>query len=463
MHAIDPLGRLRLLERRLQSVSDLQFHEELAAIFRGLRDLHTAYQLPDSYRGKVAALGFLVERYCEKQDTHFVITKAEPGTGLSPGTEIVAWNGIPMWRVVELNAERQAGSNPAARLARGLEALTLRPLQSSPPPDEQWVVLGLADGTEVRLPWRVLGAHRQGGAAQDPTGSIASALGIDAGNEATRQLKRMLFAPPYAAEAEAHALASVMTAATVTVAGREIGHLRLFSFNVSGARRFLEQLSAVLAELPQDGLIVDIRANPGGLIPAAEGALQLLTDRPVVPVGFSLTATPLALSICRTNPALARWAGSLDSAPETGEEYSRAFPLSDPLALADGLPRYPGPSVLITDALCYSAADIFAAGYQDNEIGEIIGIDSHTGAGGANVWTHELLRMWLPDDLDPLPAGTGFRVAFRRVTRGGLNAGVPLEDLGVAADPPVHLPTLDDLLYGNRDLLAAAAARLPVA
>src|SRR5262245_49186126 len=182
MHAIDPLGRLRLLERRLQTISDLQFHAELASIFRGLRDLHTAYQLPDPYRGNVALLGFLVERYHLEQDgpPRYLITKAASWTGLSPGEEVVAWNGIPMARAVELNAERQAGSNPGARMARGLEALTLRPLQTSPPPDERWVVVELAGGKEVRLEWRVVAAHGKGGAAQDPTGSIASALGIDA-------------------------------------------------------------------------------------------------------------------------------------------------------------------------------------------------------------------------------------------------------------------------------------------
>jgi C-terminal processing protease CtpA/Prc len=43
--------------------------------------------------------------------------------------------------------------------------------------------------------------------------------------------------------------------------------------------------------------------------------------------------------------------------------------------------------VLVVDALTYSAADIFAAGFQDNELGPILGTSATTRAGGANVWT----------------------------------------------------------------------------
>jgi C-terminal processing protease CtpA/Prc len=115
--------------------------------------------------------------------------------------------------------------------------------------------------------------------------------------------------------------------------------------------------------------------------------------------------------------------------------------------------------VLITDALSYSAADIFAAGWQDNRLGPILGTAPHTGAGGANVWTHQLLRLWMPDTLGPLPAGADFRVALRRVTRVNDRVGVPLEDLGVRADS-VHLLSRRDITEDNQDLLAAAASLL---
>ena len=56
-----------------------------------------------------------------------------------PGVEALYWNGVPIHRVIELNGEHQAGSNTEARLARGIDNLTVRPLDTSLPPDEQWV------------------------------------------------------------------------------------------------------------------------------------------------------------------------------------------------------------------------------------------------------------------------------------------------------------------------------------
>jgi hypothetical protein len=42
MHAVDPLQRLRLLQRRLpQLTSEIAFHHEMTEIFTSLRDLHT--------------------------------------------------------------------------------------------------------------------------------------------------------------------------------------------------------------------------------------------------------------------------------------------------------------------------------------------------------------------------------------------------------------------------------------
>jgi C-terminal processing protease CtpA/Prc len=121
--------------------------------------------------------------------------------------------------------------------------------------------------------------------------------------------------------------------------------------------------------------------------------------------------------------------------------------------------------VLVTDALCYSATDIFASGFQDHKLGKIVGIHGNTGAGGANVWTHTLLHH-LTSQADgsskyfrPLPYGANFRVAVRRTLRVGPNAGIPLEDLGVKPDV-VHHMTKQDLLSENEDLTSRACELL---
>ncbi|MDT0448364.1 hypothetical protein [Streptomyces hesseae] len=73
------------------------------------------------------------------------------------------------------------------------------------------------------------------------------------------------------------------------------------------------------------------------------------------------------------------------------------------------------------------------------------------------MWTHGLLRVWLPELFGELPRGVGFRVALWRATRARGNVDAPLDDLGVQADR-LRLLTERDVTGHNDDLSAAAAA-----
>ena len=487
MHAVNPVQRLRLLEARMAALTTREFHAELTATFGSLRDLHTQYLLPRPWTGHVATLGLLVERCWDTPDAgpRYVVSKLHPTLAVGTfgeGAQVLLWNGTPVHVAVERLAERSGGSNPHAAQARAVERLTLRDLRTSPPPDERHVTVTYRpDGTddvehEVRLGWRVL-AHEPGTAAADvvdgaaPGGGTADGTadgtvgdvvaawlpthGIDAAGEAQRRVKRSLFAPR-ATATPARPMRPLLNARTLATASGQVGYLRLYSFNTPAVRPFLDEAAALLAGLPADRLVVDVRANPGGNILAAEGLLQLLVaGRDVEPARFSLATTAAVADLCQADPSLAPWAASAAAGVETGERYTTTSPLSAPRALAGQRFRYPGRVVLVTDALAYSAADIFAAGFADNRLGVVLGTDPATGAGGANVWTHDLLRSLLPDALRPLPASAGLRVALRRATRAD---GSPLEDLGVVPDA-VHRPTRRDL-RDNGDLFDAAAALL---
>ena len=179
-----------------------------------------------------------------------------------------------------------------------------------------------------------------------------------------------------------------------TVDGQALGYIRLFSFDVDDARRFLKAFTRLISkpDFPQGGLILDVRGNPGGNIRAAESLLQLFTPNAIQPELFEFINTPLNYQICKAAPGnwdLQRWLPSLGESVLTGATYSAGFPLTlDPLGNGIGQVYY-GPVVLITDALSYSATDIFAAGFQDNEVGRVLGTGGNTGAGGANSgpWT----------------------------------------------------------------------------
>jgi hypothetical protein len=110
---------------------------------------------------------------------------------------------------------------------------------------------------------------------------------------------------------------------------------------------------------------------------------------------------------------------------------------------------------LVSDSTTYSAGDLFSAGFVDNEIGPFVCAGEATGAGGANVWDYAELKTALagsPIELPPLPEGIGLSLSYRRATRSGPSEGVPIEDVGIAGAP--YALTRDDLLAGNRDLIA---------
>lgn len=467
-YGVDPVQQLRVLRGRLTGLTAQGFTDELAAIFTALRDRHTGYLAPAPYAGRTAVLPFLVERYRASSGAvrHVVSKQADwcpRGQGFEAGVQVTHWNGIPIDRAVERVADHQRGATDDARLSRGLNALVARSLEHGPPPDEEWVTCTYRSGrgtAHQSFRWRVIDTGDQAaGGGQEAALTFAQ----DPDGQAVQAARRELYAPRQAADPWVPTGRPKVFAARPL--NRRVGYLRVWSFADTDAAAVRDEASRLVGLLPRHGLVLDLRGNPGGNVPTAELLLQVFTARHIVPAGFSLANTTLTLAMSRADPdQLGRWTPSLQLAVGTGEPYSQALPLTSEQQ-ANELPlerRYRGPVVLVTDALTYSAADIFAAGFQDNRLGPILGTSATTGAGGANVWTAAQIAQRLGDgDHGPVlpPAGGSFTVAVRRATRVGDRAGLPLEDIGVIADT-VHQLTRADLTNGNRQLLRAAAALL---
>lgn len=202
------------------------------------------------------------------------------------------------------------------------------------------------------------------------------------------EVKRELY--PRDDSATVGSIKDILYAVKKTVHGQTFGYIRIFSFAVEDAWRFRRSFAKLITKdgFPQDGLVLDVRGNPGGDIRAAESLLQLLTPNTIEPESFEFLNTPLNFQICKSAPDgwdLKRWGPSIGDSVLTGATYSAGFPLTLG-ALCNGIGQvYYGPVVLITDALSYSATDIFAAGFQDNEIGPILGTGGNTGAGGGQL------------------------------------------------------------------------------
>ena len=494
MHAINPIQRLKLLKYRLESRSSdlepvMRFHTRILDIFASLRDVHTSYFLPTPFAYHTAFLPFLVEQYFQTRGKHkrtekFLIsrvmeqmlTKSAVGHENLPsfreGVEALYWNGVPISRAIELNGENQAGSNPDALLARGLDNLTVRPLDTSLPPDEKWVDITFRakSGQELtqRFEWWVYNTEDQ----DAPKAAEKKRAAIDVKKNKINQFKKMFFAAPRPVEFNEKYKENFYPYAR-KVGKRHFGYIRLFSFDVKDKRekidQFVDEIRRVITKkgFPQDGLIIDVRGNPGGTIRAGERLLQLFTSRRIKPQPFEFINTPLNLEICRRAPKhkdLSRWAASIGESVKTGATYSMGFPLQ-PEAWCNEIGQvYYGPVILITDALSYSTTDIFAAGFQDHAIGEILGTSDNTGAGGANMWYYAdvvdaLVNSPARMQFKRLPRNTTFQLAMRRSVRVGPHEGRPLEELGITPDHR-HYMTKRDLMHHNDDLVKHAARLL---
>jgi hypothetical protein len=494
-YANDPIQALTLLRRRAVDLSNAEFHRAVSGIITGLRDAHTRYIGPETLRSQVAVLPFLVEQYGPDRAPRYLVSKlnaeaidpddyvlrpgetADDVEKLEPGSELTAWNGVTFARAVEIHADHETGGRPDSRRARALESLTLRALDYAPPPDEDWVIVGYRNGRgphrEVRLPWRVV-APGKAATAVGLGSRAALKIAADPAAEAVRRAKKQLYstklwvadreqpvapAPivtrPKVGEWIQTPLQDVLAAKPLS---RSVGYLRIWSFDVDDDDAFVAELVRLLGALPQQGLIVDLRGNPGGLIWAAERSLQLFTTTRIQPTRFSLAATPLTRQMADSafnRLELEAWNPSLQDAVSTGELYAQPLPLTDPGWCNDQEWHYPGPSVAIVDANTYSSGDLFAAGWVDHGIGSLVSVGQATGAGGANVWTSHQLRDAIAgtDQSWPaMPGGAGFTIAFRRAIRSAAGDGIPIEDLGIPGLP--YEMTRTDLLDGNKDLLA---------
>jgi C-terminal processing protease CtpA/Prc len=499
MYAVNPVNKLNLMIRNIKNDAryapdslddDHSFHNELLEIFSSLRDLHTKYILPRPFKNRFAFLPFLIEEYYPTpfdNDPKYIITTyfediLAKKSGFRTGLEVLYWNNIPIKKAIGLNSRNQSGSNNEARRARGLDTLTIRSLGTSNPPDEHMVRLGCYDpvtrtNLEMEFEWLVTHHPPHFDLDIQEINATMMSYGFDYDTLSVNGLKSALYGgssrkgkPKKSGSwiRPSH-FPDLMKAKAIRVRDSDLycGYIRIYSFAASDAQRFIDDFKELLGVLNEDditGLILDIRGNGGGLITASELLLANLAGEPIELQKAQFINSELTLQLCekyaKKNDTidLSEWIRSINLSKVTGDLYSRGYPIT---RLGNGeifSKIFPKPKILITDALCYSAADMFAAGFQDYGLGKIIGTHSNTGAGGANVWSHEILRSLLEGQevgnlgLAPLPKGANMSVAVRRILR---KNDEPIEDLGIAPDV-LHKITKNDLLLGNTDLIRKA-------
>ncbi len=506
---VNPLASLAALRQQVDTLSDFDFHTCMLIAMAGARDIHTIYIAPSPYRGAVAFLPFQVRFHeLSQSQRRFLVTKTmatnEQGGFDHPhfrkGAEIVEWDGLVPAEATMVAAQLQPGANPDAEMARGAARLTARNISTQgvaadggiPPFQPRHTVRILYTGPgekkvrEISFPWQVatgFGAATFSSTAFSHSEAVAN---MQRWNKCSYRPEKVV-----AAKAKNSDFLETQFPTDPPASGRPhpdllrcpkepgwpIGYLRIRNFASDGFNaiedaRFRE-IRDLLARFDREapgGLIIDIRENGGGLIRIAERMLQLLSPRHILPLQFHFPRTPVVEEVFQilrgegiSRGEFAQWLN-----PLPGDDDDPSTPLTPgrtltPEALANDTGQvYQSPVVLIFDALTYSAADMFAAGFQDHEIGETIGVDCSTGGGGANAWSYTDIIQNLPPlpglELPRLPGDCSLSVAVRRCTRTGPEP-LPIEEIGVAPHH-YHPRTSRDILNDNADLFEFAVDRL---
>jgi hypothetical protein len=421
IYGFDPIRALGLLEPSINQLTDSEFHQSIVDLVARTRDRHLMF-FGRAPIGLSAVLPFTVEQCWQGPDVQYAVTKIAPGftpKQLRAGALVTHWNGIPIQRFLALNANVFDGGNEAASLARSIAFLTTRPLDEFAAPLEEWVdmrftLAGMA--YEERFTWKGFDASQT--PVTPSVGRNRTGFGGDLQLMYLQHSRRVRFAPqsfdPSAAPASAPAGNGVPTIigsdpagnfeyGSVTTGYGTFGYVRLWQFSADTADDIANSFIRVLPQLPRKGLIIDLRGNHGGYIAAGERVLQLFTPRQITPSRFQFRVTPATRSMVSEWDDFKIWLPSVDEAIATGEPYSQGYSIEGSDADANQLGQYYfGPVVLIGDALAFSTADIFTAGFIDHEIGKVICTDENMAAAGGNNWRWDIVRLYNPDfHLDP--------------------------------------------------------------
>lgn len=476
----DPVPKLEVLKKDAAQLSSEDFHQRMSDIFSNLHDLHTNYIAPKPLS---CAATFIPLRFDsvldDKRDVVVVSAKlrirAESVKDVRVGDELVAINGEPVEKILERLGKISGGANSDAMRIRAVEMLSLRSLATQQVPQEdelKFEFLREGNKIEVTVPWFAYRSLDCIGA--DSSSEEESKLSLRkqfnlSEDEFQKRYNKIFGSRSLLSKQRRWAAPSpldeVFEMTTLNTPVGLVGYIQLKGFSwdnpnldiatvVEGFRREIEgRLSRA------NGLVIDVRGNPGGYIVFAEKLVQLFSTKEVEPTKVQMLANKLNENIFLNANGQEdnRWSAAVRSALTQGSPTIQPMPITT-TSEANSLGQiWFRPVIILTDAACFSACDLFAAGMQDNGAGVIIGVHKTTGAGGANVMEHSVFRQIMEGENNPfkaLPHSQNMRVSWRQTVRSAKNQGQLIEDLGIRSDVIVPVRK-SDIETESKDLMEA--------
>lgn len=477
------------LNKAMATQDDLDFYELCVAYVASLNDAHDAFILPSNFN---AFLGFDVDLYDGKTIVER-IDRRQLRTVLFPfqvGDELVSIDGVATQDLIQTLSKYSVAANPRSTSRFAAAYLTYRDQSIMPHahliPDVSTVVINRQNlgPQSFSIPWSKQGNPVTIIGPVIPPFSTGASKGAASRDDAPAYMKPLLKLrnmrlparrtvlgfgdttpvfrlPAGFVQRQGKSLFDFFYSGTYqTPQGVTIGYIRIPSFD-----SFLPsddfQTEITYMQQNTDGLIVDIMRNPGGDPCAAEDLLQRVIPSQFSNIGLEIRATlgwvqsfQQALQDARDFGApdlvVSQLQGLLD---QVNAAYLTPSGRTPPLPICDttlDVPpatdkngnniAYTKPVMLLVDELSASAADYFAAVFQDNQRGPLFGMRT-MGAGG---------------NVDVFPATT-YSMGAAYVTESLMHRKNPIstpeyptapyvENIGVRPDVVVDYMTLDNLL-----------------
>ena len=473
----DPLNKLRAIKKYSTHFSNEELHQRISGVFTQLHDLHTNYIAPKPLSCAATFIPLRFESVLDGEQSSVLVSaklalQAQSIEGIEVGDQLLSINGKSVENVLRRLGKISGGANPEAMRVRAIEMLSLRSLSTQKIPQEDSLVLKFRrkdQRIEKTVPWfayRNLECEGINSKEETPV-SFRRSFNIFE-DEFQKKYNRIFGNPRLVNKSSRWAAESILDevfeVATINTKAGVVGYVQLKGFSwdnqnldistvVEGFRRVIEnRLSNAI------GLVIDVRGNPGGYIVFAEKLIQLFSHKEVEPTKVQMLANALNESIfLKSNGEDNRWSTAISTAMKANHKMIVPMTIT-PSSEANSLGQiWFRPVVVLTDASCFSACDLFAAGMQDNDAAVVIGVHKTTGAGGANVMEHRIFRQIMGDTHNPfetLPFSQNMRVSWRQSIRAGKNEGVLIEDAGVKSDIVVPLrPT--DISGESKELMTA--------
>ncbi|KAJ8330355.1 hypothetical protein O5D80_001355 [Batrachochytrium dendrobatidis] len=231
--------------------------------------------------------------------------------------------------------------------------------------------------------------------------------------------------------------------------------------DTEAVREIHKLLSTVLKDT--DAVIFDLRANSGGSGDFANSIPQLFKpDFQPMLIRYlmnSVTYNTLVNGTYFFDNSGPAWYNTPPGSKYSVDHVDTPFDRANMYGQA-----YLKPVGIFTDAICYSACDLFSASIQSSETGHVFGEDGTTGGGGSDMFSLDsYLLLFNHIDFQPMPYAkeltdntTGqsytnaLSIGVRQAIRNGKQQGQLLEDIGAVTEYIVR-PRLTDLLPGSTE------------